>query len=345
MTAPVPEHADTTGRASNPADAPIAISMGDPCGIGPEITLKACAKLDGQLPLIVVGDPDHLRAEAKRLRLPVPDRIEPAGHVPANLPRGRDHASGGEVAFQAVVRGARLALQGSARALVTAPLSKAALQAAGHDYPGHTELLAQLSGLGAQAVRMMLVNTELRVVLVSIHLPLRRALDQVTPGNVLDTIEITHRSLSRAGIQPLRIAVAGLNPHAGESGLFGREDLDLIAPAIEQARTRGIDAYGPFAPDTVFMRARGFRDFDVVVAMYHDQGLIPVKYLGLDEGVNVTLGLPFVRTSPDHGTAYDLAGRTDARGEGLANPASLLAAIATADHLSRLNPSSLSLSA
>lgn len=325
----------TAHSAAGLADAPIAISMGDPCGIGPEITLKACAALAGRLPFIVVGDPEHLRAEALRLQLPVPDHIEPAGHVPRGLARGHDHALGGEAAYQAVVRGARLAMQGQVRALVTAPLSKAALQAAGHDYPGHTELLAQLSGAGEGAVRMMLANPELRVVLVSIHLPLRQALDRVTAANVLDTLNITHRSLTRAGIKPLRIAVAGLNPHAGESGLFGREDLDIIAPAIERARAQGIDAQGPFPPDTVFMRARGLRDFDVVVAMYHDQGLIPVKYLGLDDGVNVTLGLPFVRTSPDHGTAYDLAGRTDEHGQGLADPASLLAAIATADQLSR----------
>lgn len=314
--------------------------MGDPCGIGPEITLKACARLSGQLPLVVVGDPIHLRAQAARLGLPPPPHIEPAGSVPAHLPHGRDDTRGGEAAYQAVVRGAQLAQQGRARALVTAPLSKAAMQAAGHLYPGHTELLAELCG-GVE-VRMMLANAELRVVLVSIHLALREALEQVTENNVLRTIEIAHHALTQAGIRPLRIAVAGLNPHAGEAGLFGREDIERIAPAIARARQKGIDAQGPFSPDTVFMRARGFRDFDVVIAMYHDQGLIPVKYLGLDAGVNITLGLPFVRTSPDHGTAYDLAGRVDDKGQGLADPTSLLGAIAAADQLSRLSGQGLS---
>ncbi|HNJ46583.1 MAG TPA: 4-hydroxythreonine-4-phosphate dehydrogenase PdxA, partial [Ottowia sp.] len=231
---------------------------------------------------------------------------------------------------------ARAALRGEVAALVTAPLHKEALAAAGAPYdryPGHTELLQALAAehLGVPVtdlpVRMMLANDELRTVLVSIHLSLRAAIDQVTSGNIAETLRITHESVAAALRRPPRIAVAGLNPHAGEGGLFGREDIEVIAPAVAAARARGIDARGPFAPDTVFMRARGFAEFDVVVAMYHDQGLIPVKYLGVEQGVNVTLGLPLVRTSPDHGTAFDLAG------SGRADPASLIAAVRMARQL------------
>jgi len=175
-------------------------------------------------------------------------------------------------------------------------------------------------------VRMMLANDELRTVLVSIHVSLRDAIEAVTIDNVLETIRIAHESLARALGHSPRIAVSGLNPHAGEAGLFGREELEVIAPAIGVARAEGIDASGPFAPDTVFMRARR-GEFDAVIAMYHDQGLIPVKYLGVEKGVNVTLGLPLVRTSPDHGTAFDIAGR------GIADEASLVEAIRVAKGL------------
>jgi 4-hydroxythreonine-4-phosphate dehydrogenase len=181
-------------------------------------------------------------------------------------------------------------------------------------------------------VRMMLANDELRVVLVTIHQSLRSAIEAITFDRVLQTIAITHRALVGWGVAQPRIAVAGLNPHAGEAGLFGREELDVIAPAIAAARAQGLDASGPYAPDTVFMRARHTAArpgaFDAVVAMTHDHGLIPVKYLGLEQGVNITLGLPFVRTSPDHGTAFDIAGR------GMADPRSFLAALAAARRLS-----------
>ena len=225
--------------------------------------------------------------------------------------------------------------------MVTAPLHKEALSAAGAPFsafPGHTELLqaeaARHLGLPVAQlpVRMMLANDELRTVLVSIHVSLREAMEMVTSGNILDTLRIAHRSVGAALQRPPRIAVAGLNPHAGEGGLFGREEIEHIAPAVAAARAEGIDARGPFAPDTVFMRARHAPpahpgEFDVVVAMYHDQGLIPVKYLGVEQGVNVTLGLPFVRTSPDHGTAFDIAGT------GRADAASLLAAVRMARRL------------
>jgi 4-hydroxythreonine-4-phosphate dehydrogenase len=192
-------------------------------------------------------------------------------------------------------------------------------------FPGHTELLQ--AEAGGMPVRMMLANDELRTVLVSIHVSLRDAIDAVTIASVLETLRITHVSLTRALGTPPRIGVAGLNPHAGESGLFGREEIEVISPAIAVARAEGLAVTGPIAPDTVFMRARR-GEFDAVVAMYHDQGLIPVKYLGVEKGVNVTLGLPLVRTSPDHGTAFDIAG------SGRADEMSLVAAIAMARSLS-----------
>ena len=307
---------------------PIALTMGDPCGIGPEVVLKALADAPPFREHVVIGDRMWLVREAERLRLPVPDHVIQVGDpLPADLPVGQVSAVGGDAAYRYVVEAIRLAMAGTVRAIVTAPLSKEAMNAAGHDYPGHTELLAERSG--EVPVRMMLANEELRTVLVSIHVPLREAIELVTPERVLETLVLTDRALRRSGIETPRLAVAGLNPHASENGMFGSEERERILPAIEQARARGIDASGPHPPDTVFMRARGFREFDAVVAMYHDQGLIPVKYLGLDEGVNITIGLPFVRTSPDHGTAFDLAGR------GLADPRSLKAAIEHADRLSR----------
>ncbi len=310
---------------------PIAITIGDACGIGPEIVLAACAERSLPMPLRVIGDTALLAREALRLGLPVPAHVDSVVELPADLPVGRIDPRAGDAAWRFIVHAADLALRGEVRAIVTAPIAKEAMHAAGHRFPGHTELLAELAG-GVE-VRMMLANPELRTVLVSIHLSLREALGRVTYGNVLQTIVITHTALRRAGIRCPRIAVAGLNPHAGEGGMFGREEIETIAPAIAAAREHGIEASGPYAPDTVFMRARGLREFDVVVAMYHDQGLIPVKYLGIDNGVNVTLGLPFVRTSPDHGTAFDLAGRLGPDGRGLASARSLIAAIREADAL------------
>jgi 4-hydroxythreonine-4-phosphate dehydrogenase len=304
---------------------PIAISMGDPCGIGPEIVLRALAAPELAADCIVYGDRGLLETTAARLGLPVPPRVEAVTRLDPPPPPGSVDARAGDAAYRYIVAAAGAARDGEARALVTAPISKAALQAAGHGYPGHTELLAELAG-GAE-VRMMLANDELRVVLVTVHLALRDAITALDPQRIETTIAIADAGLRRAGIARPRLAVAGLNPHAGEGGLFGREEIDCIAPAIAAARAAGIDATGPYPPDTVFMRARGFARFDAVIAMYHDQGLIPVKYLGIDEGVNVTLGLPFVRTSPDHGTAYDIAGL------GQADPASLLAAIRLADRL------------
>jgi 4-hydroxythreonine-4-phosphate dehydrogenase len=256
------------------------------------------------------------------------------------LPWGQINAEAGKFAGDCVVWAAQAALRKEIAAFVTAPLHKEALSAAGAPYnqfPGHTELLQTEAAkhlgvpVSEMPVRMMLTNDELRVVLVSIHLSLRQAIEAVIPANVLETLQITHQSLSLLLGRPPVIAVAGLNPHAGEGGLFGREEIEVITPAIAQAQQEGIQAFGPFAPDTVFMRARnqlkGQSEFDVVLAMYHDQGLIPVKYLGLEQGVNVTLGLPLIRTSPDHGTAFDIAG------QGIADPSSLEAAIRMARKL------------
>ena len=332
--------------------APIAVTMGDPAGIGPEIVLKLLARpfsvaprqataqprlppgAEPQSDFVVYGDPILLAREARRLGLNTERlAIRACSELPADLPVGRVDPRAGDAAFQAVRQAAVDALAGRVRAVVTAPLNKEALNAAGHHYPGHTEILAEIAG--GVPVRMMLANQELRTVLVTIHTPLRQAIEQLTTQSVLETIRLTHSHLLAAGLRP-RIAVAGLNPHAGEGGLIGREEIEIIEPAIVAARAEGIDATGPHAPDTVFMRARGFVEFDVVVAMYHDQGLIPVKYLGLEEGVNVTVGLPFVRTSPDHGTAFDIAG------QGVADTRSLAAAIRMADEMSRAASAAMS---
>ena len=341
---------------------PIAITLGDAAGIGPEIIAKAYRQEPELLQgCFVVGDAAILRRASQLVSaggIPLPLAVlEDASEVfalpPGCLPLlqmgalaappafGRLDAAAGLLAAQCVVWAAQAALRGDIAALVTAPLNKEALALDGAPYsgfPGHTELLqAQAAAHAGKAlaqmpVRMMLANDELRVVLVSIHVSLRDALDAVTTANVLQTLLITHQSLSAILGRAPRIAVAGVNPHAGEGGLFGREELEIIAPAISQAREQGLQVSGPYAPDTVFMSARSrpgqLSQFDVVVAMYHDQGLIPVKYLGLEQGVNVTLGLPLVRTSPDHGTAFDIAGTAQA------DASSLLAAIRMARQLS-----------
>jgi 4-hydroxythreonine-4-phosphate dehydrogenase len=246
---------------------------------------------------------------------------------------GQVDARAGAAAARCIEASVRLAMGGEVAGIVTAPIHKEALAAAGVGYPGHTEMLQALASNGRTPapVRMMLANDELRTVLVTIHMSLRHAIDAVTFDAVLETIRIAHRSAAAWGQAAPRIAVAGLNPHAGEGGLFGDEELRIIGPAVRAARAEGIDAQGPFAPDTVFMRARDTAshpgEFDIVVAMTHDHGLIPVKYLGVENGVNVTLGLPFVRTSPDHGTAFDIAGT------GRADASSLKAALRMARRL------------
>jgi 4-hydroxythreonine-4-phosphate dehydrogenase len=340
----------------------VAITLGDPAGVGPEIIAMAFRDAAQHTRnCFVVGDLDCMRRGAQAIargQVPIPvaliDSPAEAAKMPprcvpvlqvvhreAPPPLGQVTAAAGRIAADCVTWGARAALRGEVAAMVTAPLNKEALAAAGVNYPGHTELLqaeaaASLGKSTAEVpVRMMLANDELRTVLVSIHMSLRDALAAVTFDNVLQTLRIAHGSVGRMLGRAPRIGVAGLNPHAGEGGLFGREEIDVIIPAVEAARAHGIDARGPFAPDTVFMRARATQgqpgEFDVVVAMYHDQGLIPVKYLGVDKGVNVTLGLPFVRTSPDHGTAFDIAGT------GRADASSLIHAIAIARQLAGIS--------
>ncbi len=313
----------------------LLITMGDAAGIGPEIIVQAFAR--GQASdAAVVADVDVLQRAQQQLgdkqalvRLdhvdaPLPTQGIPVWQPPglppglAGLPQGQVHAACGAAAARCVEAAVAAIQQGHAAALVTAPIHKEAFAAAGVRFPGHTEMLQALAG--GVPVRMMLANDELRVVLVTIHLALRAAIDAISFDAVLQTLRIAQRSSALWGMVRPRMAVAGLNPHAGESGLFGSEEQTMIAPAIAAAVAEGIDAHGPFAPDTVFMRARR-GEFDLVVAMTHDHGLIPVKYLGVEHGVNITLGLPFVRASPDHGTAFDIAGR------GVADPSSLIAAL------------------
>lgn len=333
-----------------PVDRPIVLTPGDPAGVGPEIIAKAFQREPGltrgcfvvghpevmrtataiagvvpALPVMVIDDPREA-LDAPPRSIPVLQTID---QVPAYV-MGTVGSESGKFAAHAVKWAAEAALRGMVSALVTAPMHKSALAAAGEDYcrfPGHTELLQDIAAkhlgvpINRLPVRMMLANRELRTVLVSIHVSLREAIEAVRHDEILETLRITHEAVGRLLRRPPRIAVAGLNPHAGEGGRFGREEIEQIIPAVAAARAAGIDVTGPLPPDTVFMRARdsdgGNGEFDVVVAMYHDQGLIPVKYLGLDEGVNVTLGLPLVRTSPDHGTAFDIAGLGKGRPESL----------------------------
>ena len=318
---------------------PIAVTMGDPAGIGPEIIVKLWA--EGALPAaFVIGDEVILRRaidlvgaglELRSISAPAeidsrPGRMDvlTASRLPADLPFGRIDARAGAAAYAYVERAIDLAMAGGIGAIVTAPLNKAAMKAAGIDYPGHTEILAARSGTAEFA--MMLANEELRVLLVSIHVSLGDAIRLVTREAELRAIRLANRACRDFGIDRPRIAVAGLNPHAGENGLFGREEIEVICPAIEAARGEGIEASGPWAGDTIFMRARR-GEFDVVVAQYHDQGLIPVKYLDIEQGVNITVGLPFIRTSVDHGTAFDIAGT------GKAEHVSLRAALRMAERM------------
>jgi len=326
----------------------LALTMGDPCGIGPEIVARAVTTGAAD-DAVVIGDVAVMRRALRQIGQdwPVaqlatlddaadcPPRCLPVWSPPGlpaglvNLPMGRIHAEAGAAAARCIEAAALSALAGTVRAIVTAPIHKEALSAAGVPYPGHTELLQALAappGGEPPPVRMMLANEQLRTVLVTIHLSLRHAIERLDFDGVLQTIRIAHRAAQAWDQARPRIAVAGLNPHAGEGGLFGDEELRFIGPAVQAAQAEGIDASGPYAPDTVFMRARHAPpahpgEFDIVVAMTHDHGLIPVKYLGVEEGVNVTLGLPFVRTSPDHGTAFDIAG------QGVADASSLVAAL------------------
>lgn len=323
---------------------PVAITFGDAAGIGPEIVVKTFgdAAYMAHHPAFVIGDLATLsRAaalwapglEVRGIESPEDSRpragtleVADVGLDLADVTLGQVSAAAGHAAFAAIKAAIEWAGAGRIGAICTAPIHKEALAAAAVPYPGHTEMLADLSGTSDFA--MMLANPQLRTVLVTVHCSVADAVRRLSLPLELRIIRLAHRSLIQMGIARPRIAVAGLNPHAGEGGLFGREDVDIIAPAVAQARAEGIDAVGPLPGDTVFMQARQGR-YDIVVAQYHDQGLIPVKLLGVEDGVNVTLGLPFVRTSPDHGTAFDIAG------QGIADPASLKTALAAAHQLAR----------
>jgi 4-hydroxythreonine-4-phosphate dehydrogenase len=328
----------------------IAITMGDAAGVGPEIIMKALShpEIYRVCRPVVIGDAERLR-EAGRISgvaLPV-DAIEETGIgeakfgedfgedkvtcidlglIPADLPWGKLSAIAGEAAYRYIEVAARLALAREVAAICTAPLNKEALQAAGRKFPGHTELLAHLTG--TPEVSMMLTTARLRVLHVTTHIGLIDAIHKIEPGLVQRTIERGHAALVRSGIPDPRIGVCGINPHAGENGLFGNgEEESKIAPAVEACREMGYRIEGPLPADTLFFRAqRG--DFDLVIAMYHDQGHAPVKVLGLEAGVNITIGLPVVRTSVDHGTAFDIAGT------GKADERSLLEALRVAVELS-----------
>jgi 4-hydroxythreonine-4-phosphate dehydrogenase len=322
----------------------IAVTMGDPAGVGPEIIAKTFAEegFREHNRALVIGDPHILERAAKLLELPLlrvneissPEQaalevgsvdVLAVGEVPRNLPFGELDARAGEAAFRYLQRATELASAGRVGAIATAPLNKEAMHLAGHKYPGHTEILAELTN--TQDYAMMLVTEELKVIHVSTHVSLREAIERVKPQRELAVIRLADAALRKLGVESPKVAVAGLNPHAGENGLFGIEDIECIAPAVEAAReNEGIEASGPYPPDTVMMRARR-GEFDIVVVQYHDQGHIPVKLMGFESGVNVTVGLPFFRTSVDHGTAFDIAGR------GEADHASMRAAIDLARNL------------
>ena len=321
----------------------IAITMGDPAGIGPEVIMKALAQEAARAicnPL-VIGDANRLRKAGWLVGAPVAvDALGDAKQanfaasavqcldlklVPDDLPFGQVSAAAGEVAYRCIEKAVEVVQAGDAQAICTAPLSKEALHAAGHKFPGHTELLAHLTG--TPEVSMMLVSSKLRVIHVTTHIGLLDAIEKIEPGLVERVISRGHGVLVRAGIANPRIGVCAINPHAGENGLFGRgEEAAKIAPAIEACQRRGWDVRGPLPADTLFFLA-GRGDYDMVVAMYHDQGHGPIKVLGLEAGVNITVGLPVIRTSVDHGTAFDIAGK------GIADERSLIEALRQAADL------------
>ena len=302
----------------------IGITMGDAAGIGPEIIMKACAvdEVHEMCRPIVIGDARRLRKAGgivgSRLQVhPVADvseaRFERSALecvdvpvIPDDLPFGKLSATAGDGAYRFIERAVKLATAGKIHAICTAPLNKEALHAGGHIFPGHTELLAKLSG--TKEVSMMLSTPKMRVIHVTTHIGLIDAIEKIEPALVERTIRRGNDALVKSGIARPHVGVCGVNPHAGEHGLFGRgEEEKKVEPGVEAARRAGVDVEGPLPADTLFFRA-GRGDFDLVVAMYHDQGHGPVKVLGLEAGVNITVGLPFVRTSVDHGTAFDIAG-------------------------------------
>ncbi len=311
----------------------LAITIGDPAGIGPEVALKALLSEEISricLP-VLVGDAVVIRKASRLIKgkrtFPRGVKIVDLGQIrKEDFARGKPTAAGGKASAAYIREAVNLAINGEVDAIITAPISKEALKRGGFPWPGHTEMLAELTGTKEYA--MMLVGGPLRVILVTIHTALKNVPKLVTKERVLRTIRLARRACHMMGIKTPKIAVSGLNPHAGESGIFGTEEIKEIVPAVNEAREERINAEGPFPPDTIFHKAYR-REVDIVVCMYHDQGLIPLKMIAFDKGVNVTVGLPIIRTSPDHGTAYDIAWKGDA------NPSSMIEAIKLATMLRR----------
>ncbi len=328
---------------------PLALTLGDPAGIGPDITLAAWAAQAREPvpPFVLVGDAAVLALRGKTLGRSIPVRVVSEAReaqavfaealpvleaaAPPPVIAGRPDPATAHAILELIDRAVALVQAGEARAIVTNPIAKSLLYGVGFAYPGHTEYLASLAACGGEPPRpvMMLAAGSFRVVPATVHIPLKDVPSSLSTALVLDVIEITAKDLRRLfGVARPRLAVSGLNPHAGEDGGLGREEIDIIGPAIEAARARGIDATGPHPADTLF-HAGARKDYDAAICMYHDQALVPFKTLAFEEGVNVTLGLPFVRTSPDHGTAFSIAGT------GRANPRSLIEALRLADAMTR----------
>ncbi|ERF79581.1 4-hydroxythreonine-4-phosphate dehydrogenase PdxA [Gallibacterium anatis] len=303
----------------------LGITMGDAAGIGAEIIVKSLSDkhLYEIAQPIVIGDKKMMQRALDLLQSPLKinvvenldnlntkygtiDLVD-LDNVPADLPYSQVDPRAGKAAYEYVEKAVQYAMANKIQAVVTAPLNKEALHAGGKMFPGHTEILAQLSG--TKDYSMMLVSEKLRVIHVTTHVQLRKACDLVKKERVLTVIKLADENAKMLGFKQPRVAVAGLNPHSGENGMFGDEDRKEIVPAVEAAKQLGINACGPIPPDTVFHRAANLNEFDIVVVMYHDQGHIPIKLLGFDTGVNVTVGLPFIRTSVDHGTAFPIAGK------------------------------------
>ncbi|MEY3960279.1 MAG: 4-hydroxythreonine-4-phosphate dehydrogenase PdxA [Pseudomonadota bacterium] len=317
--------------------APIALTCGEPGGIGPELAVAARAALP-DLPMFWIGDPRHLPKGSAVQLIGVPEQAHavPPGVLPvlehrfaADNPPGVLVPENARGVIEVIERAVSLAQSGAAGAVCTAPLHKKALKdGAGFGFPGHTEFLAHLAGV--ERVVMMLASPLLRVVPVTIHVPIAEVSAALTASRLTETLRLTHAGLiADFGLARPRIAVAGLNPHAGEGGAMGREEIEIIAPVLARLRAEGMDLMGPLSADTMF-HARARASYDAAVCMYHDQALIPIKTLDFDGGVNVTLGLPFIRTSPDHGTALDIAGK------GIARPDSLIAALRMARDMAQV---------
>ncbi len=316
------------GKGSRPR---IAITIGDAAGIGPEVVLRSLAEnqIFDSADIIVVGDARHLVQASKRFGLEEVLNsgrfsIEDLGNLPADIEYGENSADTGRASGEYIVRAVDLWREGKVDGIVTAPINKLSLGSGGFQHIGHTEFLAELTG--TERFAMSFFAERLRVVLLSTHLPLRDAIERVKRPAIADLVRFVDTTLSGLLRRRVTLAVAGLNPHAGEGGMFGSEEIEEISPAIEECRAEGINVSGPFSPDTIFVRCyQG--EFDACIALYHDQATIPVKSLAFSSGVNVTLGLPLVRTSVDHGTAFDIAGK------GIADPSSMKSAIGLAVEL------------